>query len=141
MELSDVWIWAIIAVSVAFLVVRSQKWNGPQPSRHVFASQLSEDNLPEGEKQSFSLKEDGRMVLFIDWACPDTTPYTYRCRIYDGKRRQVHESAASMAPTDGAWSTWTWYDFDSEQDAAGQWRYQISVDGVPVLSAVVQVSA
>lgn len=140
MELSGVWIWAVIAVGVAFLVMRRQSWATPKPVRHVFAEQLSEDNQPQGEKRAFSLKE-GRVVLFIDWDCPGAGPYTYRCRIFDGAKRMVHESAASMAPTDGAWSTWTWYDFDVDADRPGQWRCEISVDQVPVLSAVIDVTA
>ena len=136
----EIWIWTAIAVGVVVLLFRAKSWGGPKPLRYTFAAKLSEDNQPVDEKTTFSV-DDGRMVLFVDWDCPGVGPYTYRCRIFDGQRRKVHESAASMTPQHGAWSTWTWYDFDPRRDQPGHWRVEISVDQTPVLSAVVDVTA
>ncbi len=130
----------IVSGGVLMLVWRYRQLARPVPARLVFSTGLTPENQPMDEKKSLSLA-DKRAVLFVDWKCPHEGPFTYRCQIFDAARRQVHESAASIAPTDGLFSTWTWYDFNAAEDRPGKWRFEIEVDGIPVVTTTIDVEA
>ncbi|MFQ5631078.1 MAG: tetratricopeptide repeat protein, partial [bacterium] len=94
----------------------------------IFTTGLSERDLPVDNIEQIPITRD-RVYVYTYWNGLTDEEHSYLCKIYDGDGRNVSENSMKITPRRGHWRTWTWYYFNERQDAPGDWRFEIFLDG------------
>lgn len=103
----------------------------------VFTSQLL-DAEPVDYLDSAYLS-DGKIFIYLKWKDLDTRLYDVENFIYDGNNRLVGHSKYGFKPSDSKWRSWTKYNFRSNIDYPGNWRFVVKLDGEKVLEKMLYV--
>jgi len=106
----------------------------------VFASGLTETLEPVDRLEQASFAQ-GRIYLYVRWQL-SRTEHVQVTRILDGAGKVVEQREdIFLPPPDSAVpSTWVWYDFDPQTDAAGPWRFEVYIDGRKLVDRMLAVS-
>jgi len=103
----------------------------------VFTSQLL-DAEPIDYLDSAYLS-DGKIYIYLRWQDLDKRLYDVENFIYDGNNRLVGHSKYGFKPSDSKWRSWTKYNFRSNVDYPGNWRFVVKLDGEKILEKILYV--
>jgi len=103
----------------------------------VFTSQLI-DAQPTDSLESAYLS-DGKIFIFLKWQDLDSRLYDVESFIYDGNNRLVGHSKYGFKPSNSNWRSWTKYNFRSNIDQPGNWRFVVKLDGDKILERTLYV--
>lgn len=89
-----------------------------------------------------SLADAGPIVFVVSGAGLAAGMHRYRCRVFDGKGREVFSIGYDVTPDDaGRWRGVIRYRPDRDADAPGRWRFAAELDGRPLLDQGIDVLA
>jgi tetratricopeptide (TPR) repeat protein len=72
---------------------------------------------------------ESRVYIYAKWKIPKGK-YNYVSKIYDASSRMVNYGHMDLFPAHDTWCTWTWYNFNTEIDEPGLWKFEIYIDGI-----------
>jgi len=109
-----------------------------EPYRIIYTTGLDSTNRPINDLKQVSFADE-RVYIFVYWNI-SADKHSYLCKIYDSEDREVFRNIMEFTPPQNSWNTWTWYNFNTNIDQPGLWRFEIYIDGVKYIDELFPIS-
>ncbi|OUS27336.1 hypothetical protein A9Q99_15090 [Gammaproteobacteria bacterium 45_16_T64] len=129
---------SVVAVCVCGLLPLQLNASSQLIENSVFTSQLI-DAEPADILDAAYLSA-GNIFIYLKWQDLESRLYDVENFIYDGENRLVGHSTYGFKPSNARWRSWTKYQFRSNIDSPGDWRFVVKLDGEKILERTIYVS-
>lgn len=106
-------------------------------SNWAFTDQIINSSPSNELTMSAISKKD--IYIFTRWEDLEIAFYEVEARIFDGENNLVGYSTYGFKPDKPSWDSWTRYHFRPGIDQPGEWRFEVSLNGLKVLEEVIYV--
>ncbi len=94
----------------------------------IFTTGLNERERPIDNIEEISINEE-KVYIFTHWHAISKKQHKYKCTIFDGAGNHVFTNEFEFTPKSNNYHTWTWHTINKYVNKAGDWKFQIYLDG------------